>query len=256
MPLTASERNQKKGESTMVVQRHAGPSLLALAIAYLVMLVVGGSKVSAAFHVPHVSAAAVAFVAQNNSAIRWGSFVELASTIPLGIFMAVSISRLRFLGIRAAGEQIAALGGIATPMMLAGSAMATWSLTRPGVAAAPGAVETLQSLGFDGGGPGFAVFLGLFLAGVSVSAGMSKLIPGWLMWLGIVVAAAGELSSFTLVNFTAGYLIPVARYLSILWMFGLALKLPTTHPLRETDDLGPAGGVKTWTGTPREFNQP
>jgi hypothetical protein len=106
------------------------------------------------------------------------------------------------------------------------------------VAAAPGAVEALQSLGFDGGGPGFAVFLGLFLAGVSVSAGMSKLIPGWLMWLGIVVAAAGELSSFTLVNFTADYFIPVTRFLSILWMFGIALKLPTTHPLRETNDLG------------------
>lgn len=187
---------------------------------------------------PHVSADALAFVAQNNTAIRWGSFFELASAIALGIFMAVSVSRLRSLGVRSAGEQIAVLGGIATPMMLAGSALATWSLTRPGVAAAPGAVEALQSLGFDGGGPGFAVFLGLFLAGVSVSAGMSKLIPGWLMWLGIVVAAAGELSSFTLVNFTADYFIPVTRFLSILWMFGIALKLPTTHPLRETNDLG------------------
>jgi hypothetical protein len=224
----------------MLVQRHAGPSLLALTIAYLAMFIASGSKVSVAFHVPHVSEAAVAFVAQNNWAIRWGSFFEFVSAIPLGIFVAVSISRLRFLGIRSAGEQIAALGGIATPMMLAGSAMATWSLTRPGVAAAPGAVEALQSLGFDGGGPGFAVFLGLFLAGVSVSAGMSKLIPGWLMWLGIVVAAAGELSSFTLVNFTAGYFIPVTRFLSIPWMFGMALKLPTTHPLRESNDLDPA----------------
>jgi len=217
----------------MLVQRHAGPSLLALAIAYLAMFLASASRVSIAFHVPHVSEAAVAFVAQNSGAIRWGSFFELASAISLGIFMAVSISRLRFLGIRSAGEQIAAFGGIATPMMLAGSAMATWSLTRPGVAAAPGAVEALQSLGFDGGGPGFAVFLGLFLAGVSVSAGMSKLIPGWLMWLGIVVATAGELSSFTLVNFTAGYFIPVTRFLSILWMFAMALKLPATHPLRD-----------------------
>lgn len=217
----------------MLVQRHVGPSLLALTIAYLAMFIASASRVSVAFHVPHVSADAVAFVAQNNWAIRWGSFFELVSAIPLGIFMAVSISRLRFSGIRSAGEQIAVLGGIATPMMLAGSAMATWSLTRPGVAAEPGAVQALQSLGFDGGGPGFAVFLGLFLAGVSVSAGMSKLIPGWLMWLGIVVAAAGELSAFTLVNFTAGYFIPVTRFLSILWMFGMAWKLPTTQPLRE-----------------------
>jgi hypothetical protein len=227
-----------KGESTMLVQRHAGPSLFGLTIAYFAMFIASASRLSVAFHVPHIPADAVAFVAQNNSPIRWGSFFGLASAIPLGIFMAVSISRLRFLGVRSAGEQIAVLGGIATPMMLAGSALATWSLTRPGVAASPGAVEALQSLGFDGGGPGFAVFLGLFLAGVSVSAGMTKLIPSWLMWLGIVVAAAGELSSFTLVNFTAGYFIPVTRFLSILWMFGMALKLPTTHPLREINDLG------------------
>ena len=210
----------------MPLQRHAGPSLLVLTLAYVALFVASGSKVSVAFHVPHDSAAAVAFVAEKGWAIRWGSFFEFASAIPLGIFMAATVSRLRFLGIRAAGEQIAALGGIATPIMLACSALATWSLTRPGVAAAPGAVAALQSAGFDGGGPGFAVFLGLFLAGVSVSAGLSKLIPRWLMALGIFIAAAGELSSFTLVNFTAGYFIPVTRYLSILWMLGLAWKLP------------------------------
>jgi hypothetical protein len=110
--------------------------------------------------------------------------------------------------------------------MLIGSALATWSLARPGVAAAPGAVVVLQSLGFDGGGPGFAIFLGLFVAGVSVSAGMHKLLPRWLLWLGIVVAAAGGLSALTLLNFTAGYFIPVARMLSIAWMVGLAWKLP------------------------------
>jgi hypothetical protein len=225
-------------KNVMPPQRHAGPSLLALTLAYVALFLASASKVSVAFHVPHDSAAAVAFVAQSGWAIRWGSFFEFASAIPLGIFMAVSISRLRFLGIRAVGEQIAALGGIATPMMLAASALATWSLTRPGVAAAPGAAEALQSVGFDGGGPGFAVFLGLFLAGVSIAAGMSKLIPGWLMWLGIVIAAAGELSSFTLVNFTAGYFIPVTRYLSIVWMFGLALKLPAALPFAE--ESGPS----------------
>ena len=227
----------------MPLQRHAEPSLLALTIVYIALMIAGGSKLSAAFHVPHDSAAAVIFVAQHSWAIRWGSFFEFGSAIPLGIFMAVSISRLRFLGIRAAGEQIAAMGGIASPIMLTGSALATWSLTRPGVAAASGAVEALQSIGFDGGGPGFAVFLGLFVAGVSVSAGLYKFIPRWLMWLGIVVAAAGELSSLTLLNFTAGYFIPVARFLSIVWMFALALKLPVALASRDPG-LGAGGEPK------------
>lgn len=217
----------------MALQRHAGPSLLALTVVYCALMILGGSNVSVAFHVPHDSVSSVAFVAQHSWSIRWGSFCEFASAIPLGLFMAATISRLRFLGIRSAGEQIAALGGIATPMMLIGSALATWSLTRPGVAAAPGAVEALQSIGFDGGGPGFAVFLGLFVAGVSVSAGICKIIPRWLTGLGMAVAVAGELSSLTLLNFTAGYFIPVARFLSIFWMIGLALKLPSAFPWRE-----------------------
>lgn len=227
----------------MLLQRHARPALVATLV-YIALMVAGGSKVSAAFHVPHDSVIAVAFVAQHGWAIRWGSFCEFISAIPLGIFMAITISRLRFPSMRAGGEQIATLGGIATPMMLIGSALATWSLTRPGVAAAPGAVLALQSIGFDGGGPGFAIFLGLFIAGVSLSAGIYKLFPRWLMWLGIVVAVAGGLSSLTLLNFTAGYFIPVARFLSIVWMFGASLKLPAALPLREDISIALAGEPK------------
>lgn len=217
----------------MHLQRHAKPILIALTVIYVGLMKAGGSNVSIAFHVPHDSAIAVAFVAQHSWAIRWGSFCEFVSAIPLAIFMALSIDRLRLSGARSGGEQIASLGGIAAPMMLIGSALATWSLTRPGVAALTGSVAALQSLGFDGGGPGFAVFLGLFVAGVSLAAGMDKLFPRWLLWLGIVVAAAGELSSLTLLNFTAGYFIPVARFLSIVWMFGLGFKLPDVDFLKE-----------------------
>ena len=196
--------------------------LLALTIAYLALMITGGMNVKISFQVPHDSATAAAFVTQHSWAIRLGSFLELVSAITLGVFMAVSISRVRSLGIRHAGEQIAALGGIAAPMMLAGTALSTWSLTRPGVAAGS-VLAVLQALGFDGGGPGFAVFIGLFVAGVSVAAGRHNLIPRWLLWLGIVVGAAGELSTLTLLNFTAGYFIPVARFLSIVWMLGFAL---------------------------------
>jgi hypothetical protein len=62
---------------------------------------------------------------------------------------------------------------------------------------------------------------------VSLTAGFAKLIPRWLMWLGIGVASACELAALTLLNFTAGYLIPVGRFISIVWMIGLALKLPS-----------------------------
>ena len=108
------------------------------------------------------------------------------------------------------------------------SALSTWSLTRPGVAGAAGAVHALQALGFlgearDSSSPR------LFLAGVSTAA-IPRSAPRWVMWLGIVTAVACELASFTLVNFTAGYFIPVGRFISILWMIAASLSLPIGKP--------------------------
>jgi hypothetical protein len=91
----------------IVFQRHAGRSLLALTVAYAALMFAGGSRVVVAFSVPHDSAVAAAFVAKHSLSIRWGSFLEFVSAIPLGIFMAVCISRLRYPDIRNAGESIA-----------------------------------------------------------------------------------------------------------------------------------------------------
>jgi len=213
--------------SASSIKRHAGPNLLLLTIVYVGLMLAGGSRLNAAHHIPVDSAAAaIAYVAKNGWSMQWGSFFELGSAIPLGIFFAATVSRLRFLGVRAAGESIAFLGGIGATMMLILSSLANWSLTRPGIAEATGAVRALLALSFAGGGPGFAVLLGLFLAGVSISAGLYKLMPRWLMWLGIAVAIACELASLTLLNFTAGYFIPVGRFISIIWMIGVSLTLP------------------------------
>jgi hypothetical protein len=216
-----------RSPSASSIKRHAGPNLLLLTIVYVGLMLAGGSRLNAAHHIPVDSAAAaIAYVAKNGWSMQLGSFFELGSAIPLGIFFAVTVSRLRFLGVRAAGESIAFLGGIGATMMLILSSLANWSLTRPGIAEATGAVRALLALSFAGGGPGFAVLLGLFLAGVSISAGLYKLMPRWLMWLGIAVAIACELASLTLLNFTAGYFIPVGRFISIVWMIGVSLTLP------------------------------
>jgi hypothetical protein len=225
-------------ESPNSLIRHPGPNLLFLTLVYTGFMLAGGAKLAAAFHFPHDSAEkAAAYLAQNGWSIQWGSFCELASAIPLGIFAVTTVSRLRFLGVRAAGESIAFLGGIGLTVMLILSALASWSLTRPGVAETTGAVPALQAISFAGGGPGFAVLLGLFLAGVSIPAGLYKLIPRWLMGLGIVVAIACELASLTLLNFKAGYFIPVGRFVSIVWMIGLSLTLPSsvTTPVTERE---------------------
>ena len=208
-------------------QRQVGPNLLLLTVVYLALLIAGGSRLNAAFAMPRDSVEkAVDYIAKYGWTIQLGSFFELVSAIPLGIFIATTISRLRFLGVRSAGESIASLGGVGATTMLVLSALTNWSLTRPGIPQAQGAAAALRAISFAAAGPGFAVLLGFFVAGVSLAAGLHKSLPRWLMWFGIVIGLACELAAFTVLDFKAGYFIPVGRFVSIIWMLGVALTLP------------------------------
>ena len=84
--------------------------------------------------------------------------------------------------------------------------------------------------------------LGLFVAGVSVTAGLHRLIPRWLMWLGIVVASACELATLTLLVWNFAYCIPVGRFISIVWMIGLAATLPR-HLTGDRNQQGASAAV-------------
>lgn len=218
---------ESKTKHAIVGDRQAGLNLLLLTIIYLGCLVAGGSRLKAGFAIPHDSAEkAVAYMAIHGWSIQLGSFFELASALPLGIFVATTISRLRFPGVRTAGESIAFLGGVGATIMLVLAALTNWSLTRPGIAEAIGAAAALRAISFAAAGPGFVVLLGFFVAGVSLADGIHKYLPRWLTWLGIVVALACELAALTVLNFKAGYFIPVGRFVSIVWMIGVSLKLP------------------------------
>lgn len=208
--------------------RHQGPSLLLLALIYTALMVIGATQLGKTMAAPKGSAELVAFVAKFDWPMRFGAFCELSSAVLLGLFVAVTVSRLRFLGVRAAGEVIALMGGVGATVMLMLSALAGWSVTRPGMSESEGAVRVLHALSFAGGGPGFVVPLGLFVAGVSITAGLHKFIPRWLMWLGIFIAVACELATLTMVVWNAAYFIPVGRFLSVVWMIAVAVTLPTS----------------------------
>ena len=150
------------------------------------------------------------------------------STIPFGVFAATVVSRLGFLGVRAAGKTIALFGGLCAMAMLMVSALADWEMATPGLSDLPAALRTLQLIGFSAGSLGFVMPLGLFLAGVSLTGGLSKLLPRWIMWLGLALALACELSTLTVLTWNASIFIPMGRFLSFIWMIGVAIKLPKT----------------------------
>lgn len=211
---------------------HQGPPLLLMALIYIALVIAGivsGLMMAppSAFPLPFEPVEkAVRYVAQYGGAIRWGSFFEFASAIPLGIFTATVVSLLRFHRVRAAGVWIAWFGGTSASILLMVSALAGWALSTPGIAQSAGGVRALQLLSFAAGGPGFAVPLGLLLAGVSIPSGFYRLLPKWLVWLGVVIAVAAELSTFTLLTWRAAMFIPVARFVSFVWLIGVAAKMP------------------------------
>jgi hypothetical protein len=224
-----------QGEGFVPEVRHAGPPLLLPAIIYTLLMIAGAILLGRGYAAAQGSAQRAAiYAATAGSTIGWGSFFELGSAVPLGIFAATLVSRLRFHGVRAAGGTIALFGGVGAMVMLFMSALGGWSMTRPGVAGSAEAVAVLRALGFASAGPGFAVLMGLFVAGASITSGLHRLVPSWVMVLGLVVAAAGELASLTLVTFTAAWCIPICRFGSIIWMICMAVNLPVRRVRSES----------------------
>jgi hypothetical protein len=120
-------------------------------------------------------------------------FLQFGATT-LGLFTAVVVAQLQFLGVRSAGPWIAMFGGFLTAFNGLLAALMTWTLIHPAILQSPPTVLALYYLAYSVGGPGFSIPMGLLMAGVSVSAGLTRLLPKWIVILGIVLAVAGELT--------------------------------------------------------------
>jgi hypothetical protein len=217
--------------------RHAGPPLILPAVLFMGLFL--GSLVAwsaltggAPYPQPFGDAGDVRFFAEHALAVRVMAFLQFGAAIPLGIFTATLVSRLRFLGIEAAGVSIALFGGLAASVFLAASALIQWVLGAPGVADAAADARLLQLLAFATGGPGHVVPFGLLLAGASITGGLTRRLPRWVMWFGIVLAIFAELSTLTLILEPAAFLLPLARFPAFIWILCVAAMLPSRRSRR------------------------
>ncbi len=235
--MTGTTKNTQAGG----VSWHRGPPLGALGVVFVALfaasLVVTGVMTGGTHYPTPYEPVALAqdYFSRYANVIRIATFLQFGAAIPLGIFTATVTSRLKFLGMRVAGADIALFGGFAASIFLALSALTGWVLSQPGVTAEAGALRALQLLGFATGGPGHVVTLGLLLAGVSVPSAFAKLIPRWLVWLGLIVAAICELSALSLVFPMAGILLPLGRFPAFIWLIGAGFTMPRSRGRRETE---------------------
>lgn len=212
--------------------RHQGPPLWLLAVIYTLLFCTGLWPVTAfggrpVFPAPWEPAAAiVAFFQMRPDAARFCAFFHFGAAVTLGIFTACAVNQLRFLGVRAAGVNIALFGGFATAVNMFAAAATLWSMTQPVVAQDVALTNGLYYFSFALGGPGFSVPLGLLIAGLSIPAAFRKLLPKWLTIFGIVLAACGELSWLSLIFPKLVFLIPLTRFPGFIWLIAAGFLLP------------------------------
>ena len=101
-----------------------------------------------------------------------------------------------------------------------------WVLSLPDVLTSLSLVRAVFFVDFLFGGMVFAVGSGLLIAGISVTGGLSKLLPGTLAVIGLLLALTGELSSLSLLTYPATVLLPITRFGGLLWLIAVAAFLP------------------------------
>jgi hypothetical protein len=212
--------------------RFRGPHTGYVAVIFVALFVTALYPVTAFGGLPYFPGPAatiaqiVDFFSSRQPAILTCAFLQFGAAIPLGIFTATIVSQLRFLGVRAAGTQIALFGGFLTATNIMITSSILWAMTYPGVADDPAVTQALYRVSFGLGGPGFSVPFGILLAGIAVTAGFYRLLPRWLVIIGILIAIIGELSWFEIRNIKLLPLIPLTRFPGYLWMIGVGFLLP------------------------------
>jgi hypothetical protein len=171
----------------------------------------------------------LAYFQDNASAVRLAGMIQFGSAIPVGIYAATIYARLLRLGVRVPGPAIGFFGGMtaATFLMLSGSVV--WLLGRPEITAEATLTQALAFLAFITGGVGYVTGLGLLVAGTAVPGLILRLMPRWLAWAGLVIAALSELSFLSLTIEPLQFLLPMGRFAGLTWLVAAGFLLPRTR---------------------------
>ncbi len=230
--------------------RHPSPPLGVLATVHAALFVASVVVVavrSGGDHFPSPfapTAESLAFFSAHADGVRWAAFLQLGSAVPLALFAASAGSRLRFLGVRAAGATIALVGGSLAAAFLGLAGALEWTLAVPDVAEAAGTARALPLLAFAVGGPAEVTMHGLLVAGVAVTAGFHGLLGRATVAVGVAIAAVAELSWLSLVLPGAALLLPLARFPALAWLVVAGVSLPVrrkgAREAERSDASGPA----------------
>ena len=214
--------------------RHPGPPLWLTAAMYTILFLAGLYPVTVFGGEPYFPGpwesrdVIAAFFQARPTAVRICAFLQFGAAVPLGIFAVSAVSRLQFLGVRAAGVYIALFGGIATAVAMMAASSALWVMAQPGIAEDRIVLHALYWLVQGFGGAGFSVPFGLLAAGLTIPAAFMKLVPKWIVVLGLAVGVCGVLSWLYFMIPGALPLVPLTRFPGFVWLVAMGLALPSS----------------------------
>lgn len=216
-----------------LAKHHRGPHPGILAIIFAGLFITGlAFVVSFSPNAPHYPypydsiTVIETYFKSNSHSVLMCAFFQFGSAIPLGLFTASMVSRLKYQGITASGVHIALFGGLITAFDLIASSLLMWTAAQPSICQNNTSIDLLYYSSFALGGVGYSVPLGLLIAGVAVTGWLSKLLPKWFAFTGLAIAACGALSWLNLIYPQALALIPLTRFPGFIWLAMAGFKLP------------------------------
>ena len=211
-----------------------GPNIGALATIFVVLFCASLYPVTALGGMPYFPGptasldSMVAFFTARPVAVLACAFLQFGAAIVLGLFTVSVVAQLKYLGVKAAGTGIALFGGLLSAFNIMAGTFIMWTMSYPGIAGERQLLHALYRIMFAFGGIGFSVPCGLLFAGVSVTAGFYRLLPKWIVILGLIVAVIGELSWFEMLTPNVLALIPLTRFPGFIWLIAAGFALPKT----------------------------
>lgn len=222
MTTTARRAGTQTGSSI------TGPAVVSVGL-FVVSLLIGVVFAGSPYSSPFIDDAEIgAFYADHLTLNQFVGFLQLASAIALGVFTGAVWSRLRQLApMFPALTNIAAVGGVLASVFLALNALIQWTLGHAGVIAEPAVRRGLHYVFFGLGGFAHVAALGVLVAGITIPAMLTGLLPRWFAVASLAVAAISALSTLTMLTESASTLIPIGRFATLIWLVTLPALL---HP--------------------------
>ncbi|WP_431970448.1 hypothetical protein [Nocardia sp. bgisy134] len=204
-----------------------GPLAAAAVGLFLAGLVAGTVRAGGApFPSPFADAEdALAYFREHSAAVRTGAALQYASAIPLSLFVAAAVGRLRR-STDGFGASLTAVGGTLAAAFLLCSGVISWVLTVPEVNADPTTVRALHTLAFLSGGPADVMASGVLTAGIALGASSGKLLGPWLIRIGLGIALLAMLTTVSLTFTAAAVVLPIARFSGMAWLIVAGFRLP------------------------------